>query len=83
MKTANIYHYIYLPYIILNIIPGHVVVSDELRNLPVLVGVEHELCVDLIRGGRQHVQVVEGALVAEAAEVAVAHNFLVALLAVP
>ncbi len=62
--------------------PSDIVVGDDVRQLFVVPRVEEELGVDLFRRRRQHVQVVEEeALVAEAAQVAVANHFFVALLA--
>lgn len=60
---------------------GQVVVLEHLRNLPVRLRVEEQLGTDLLGRGGEHVQVVEGALVTEAAQVAVADNFLVTALA--
>ena len=45
----------------------------------VIPGVEEYLGADLLRWRGQHVEIVEGALVAEAADVAVADHLLVAL----
>jgi hypothetical protein len=55
----------------------HVVVDQVLRFLWILPGKEEELSSDGFRRGRQHVQVVERAVVMEATEVAVADNLLV------
>jgi len=61
---------------------AHVVVRQHGRDLGALARVQEQLGVDLLRRRRQHVQVVEGTLVSEAAQVAVANHFLITFLAV-
>ena len=55
----------------------HVVVDHVLRFLGVLPGEEEHLGPDGLRRGWQHVQVVEGSVVVEAAQVPVANGLLV------
>ena len=56
----------------------HVVVDDVLRLLGVLAGEEKHLGPDGLGRCRQHVQVVEGAVVVEAAQVPVTNGLFVA-----
>ena len=56
----------------------HVVVDQVLRFLRILPGEEKQMSSDGLWRRRQHVQVVEWAVVVEAAEIAVANGLLVA-----
>ena len=55
----------------------HVVVDQVLRFLRVLPREEEQLSSDSLRRCRQHIQVVEGAIVVEATEITVADDLLV------
>ena len=59
---------------------GDVVVFQNLWYLLVVLGVQVEHCPDLLRGGGQHVQVVEWSFISEAAKVSITNYFFISFL---